>query len=268
VSAPRPQDAAAREAQAAQAAQTAAEPAESPARWLLRGQGLAKRFGALSALHPLNLEICRGETLALLGPNGAGKSVLLHILAGLLRPSAGELLRPGAAGSNRAAARRGVGLVGHASFLYPALSVRENLQLAARLHGLPDASARARRELAAAGLWEAAELRAGALSRGLAQRAAVARALVHEPALLLLDEPFTGLDTRAADALARRLAARRAAGSAAVLVTHNLARASALADRALLLRRGRGIWLPTAELASPQLLAAACDRALNERGAP
>jgi len=249
-----------------QAAVQAEPEAADSARWLLRGRGLAKRFGALTALHPLNLEVSRGETLALLGPNGAGKSVLLHILAGLLRASAGELLRPGA--PDRAAARRSVGLVGHASFLYPALSVRENLRLAAHLHGLPDASARARRELAAAGLWEAAELRAGALSRGLAQRAAVARALVHEPALLLLDEPFTGLDTRAADALARRLAARRAAGSAAVIVTHNPARASGLADRALLLRRGRGIWLPAADLASPQLLAAACDRALNERGAP
>lgn len=247
---------------------SAAQAAADSARWLLRGRGVAKRFGALTALHPLNLEVSRGETLALLGPNGAGKSVLLHILAGLLRPSEGALLRPGAAGSSRAAARRSVGLVGHASFLYPALSVLENLKLAAHLHGLPDASARARRELAAAGLWEAAELRAGALSRGLAQRAAVARALVHEPALLLLDEPFTGLDTRAADALARRLAARRAAGSAAVIVTHNLARASGLADRALLLRRGRGSWLPAADLASPQLLAAACDRALNERSAP
>jgi len=209
---------------------------------LLRAHGLSKRFGPLTALAPLDLELAGGRGLAVLGPNGAGKTTLLRLLAGLARPSAGTIELAGERGT-RAARRKAIGLVGHASFLYPTLTTRENLLLTARLHGLASPGERAARILAEEELGSIAERRAGALSRGLAQRAAIARALVHDPPLVLLDEPWTGLDAPAAERLSRRLAALQRAGRALVIVTHDLARIPDLAARALVLVRGRAGWL-------------------------
>jgi heme exporter protein A len=208
----------------------------------LRTRGLEKRFGPLVALHALDLELAPGASLAVLGPNGAGKSTLLRVLAGLARPSAGTIEVASGARS-RVARRRAVGLVGHATFLTPTLTTRENLLLAARLHGLAAAGERVARALGDEELEAVAERRAGALSRGLAQRAAIARALLHDPALVLLDEPWTGLDARAAARLSGRLETEKRAGRALVVVTHDLARVVGLADRALVLVRGRARWL-------------------------
>jgi heme exporter protein A len=216
-------------------------------------RGLEKRFGPFVALRALDLEVPRGITLAVLGPNGAGKSTLLRLLAGLTRPSAGTLVVAGDA-QGRAERRRRIGLLGHATFLYPALTSRENVILAARLAGLRDAAQRADRWLDALDLGAVAHRRAGALSRGLAQRVAIARALVHEPELLLLDEPFTGLDPRAAARLAERLTALRSARTTAVLVSHDLGRAAALAERALVLVAGRATGLPSEALADAAAL--------------
>jgi len=222
---------------------------------LVRARGLAKRFGPLAALHPLDLTLAAGETLALLGPNGAGKSTLLRLLAGLARPSAGAVEVVAAA--SRPEQRAAVGLLAHATFLYGQLTARENLALAAKLYGVRDPNARAAALIAAHELAPVAERAAGALSRGWAQRVAIARALVHEPRLLLLDEPFTGLDPRAADKLAERLSAQRGGGRAAVLVTHELSRAAQLATRALVLVRGRARELAADALASAGALEAA-----------
>jgi len=227
----------------------------------LRTQGLEKRFGPLVALHALDLELAPGSALAVLGPNGAGKSTLLRLLAGLARPSAGTL-EVAAQARTRAAQRRAVGLVGHATFLTPTLTTRENLLLAARLYGLDSPAERAARALAAEELEAVAERRAGALSRGLAQRAAIARALLHDPKLVLLDEPWTGLDARAAARLSQRLLAEKRAGRALVVVTHDLARAAGLADRALVLVRGRAAWLDAAALHDTAALEAAAARAV------
>jgi heme exporter protein A len=216
---------------------------------VVRAVGLTKRFGPLAALAALDLTLAPGETLALLGPNGAGKSTLLRLLAGLARPSAGALW-VGPDGATRPARRAAVGLVAHATFLYPQLSARENLELAAMLYAVPQPEARASALIEAHELKPVAERAAGELSRGWAQRVAIARALVHEPRLLLLDEPFTGLDPRAAERLAERLAAQRAGERAAVLVTHELARAVQLATRALVLVRGRARALAPEALAS------------------
>jgi heme exporter protein A len=202
--------------------------------------GLTKRFGALTALADLDLEVAPGTAVAVLGPNGAGKSTLLRILAGLAKPTAGTVRYAGDAVRQRARAR--IGYIGHATFLYPALTARENLLFAARLHGVAAPRERAAALLAELGLVPVADRAAGSFSRGLAQRLAVARALVHDPALLLLDEPFTGLDPLSADRLAERIAVLRAAQRALVLVTHDLARAAALADRALVLVDGRVAW--------------------------
>jgi heme exporter protein A len=222
----------------------------------LRARGLSKCFGPRQALAPLDLALETGEALAVLGPNGAGKSTLLRLLAGLARPSAGSLEMDGA-GADRTARRRAIGLVGHATFLYPTLTARENLVLTARLFGVPAAAERAARMLREEQLEALAERRVGALSRGQAQRVAIARALIHDPALLLLDEPWTGLDPRAAVRLSERLAGLHAAGRSLVIVSHDLARVAGLATRALVLVRGRAAWLGVEALASETGLAPA-----------
>jgi ABC-type multidrug transport system ATPase subunit len=225
--------------------------------FVLRARGLEKRFGPLVALHALDLELAPGGVVAVLGPNGAGKSTLLRLLAGLARPSAGTIEVAAQAGGRRER-RRGVGLVGHATFLTPTLTTRENLILAARLHGLDAAAERAARALADEELDAVADRRAGALSRGLAQRAAIARALLHDPKLVLLDEPWTGLDARSAERLSARLLAEKRAGRALVVTTHDEDRVAGLADRALVLARGRATWLePTALLGESALAAGA-----------
>jgi len=230
---------------------------------VLRTRALEKRFGPLVALHPLDLELSAGSALAVLGSNGAGKSTLLRLLAGLARPSAGSLeLHPESASRSRAERRRCVGLVGHATFLTPTLSTRENLVLAARLYGLEAPDRCAAQALAAAELLPVAERRAGALSRGLAQRVAIARALLHDPRLVLLDEPWAGLDARAAARLSERLLAEKRAGRALVVVTHDLGRAVGLAERALLLARGRAVWLEPTALGDVAALEAAASAAL------
>jgi len=216
----------------------------APASVRVCGQGLGKRFGAVSALAGVDVALEGGEALAVLGPNGAGKSTLLRILAGLARPTAGGLeIQTGPTGAlavrKRGQARGAVGFAGHATLLYPELTARENLIFHGRLHGVADPAARADALLAEEGLARFAERRAGTFSRGMAQRLTIARALVHDPPLVLLDEPFTGLDRRAGDRLARRLVRLRDEQRAIVLVTHDLARASEIASAAMILLGGR-----------------------------
>jgi heme exporter protein A len=207
----------------------------------LRANGLEKRFGAVAALRGVDLVIERGDCLAVLGPNGAGKSTLLRLLAGLMRPTRGELEVAGRdqRALGRGAARALVGYVGHATLLYSELTALENLVFAGRLQGVRDPEVRARQLLEAQDLAHVADRRAGTFSRGMSQRLSIARALVHEPELLLFDEPFTGLDRAAADALAERLGALRSAERTCVLVTHELHQASRLASEAIVLARGR-----------------------------
>jgi heme exporter protein A len=239
----------------------AAPVAEPPA--AVEARGLEKRFGPLVALRALDLTLPRGSTLAVLGPNGAGKSTLLRLLAGLARPSSGTLSVAGDE-RGRAERRRRIGLLGHATFLYPTLTCRENLHLAARLCGLRDGAARTERWLEAMDLSFVADRRVAALSRGLAQRVAIARALLHDPELLLLDEPFTGLDPRAAARLGERLVALRSPRTSTILVSHDLFRAAALADLALVLVAGRAAWLPQEALADATALEAAYRHGVGE----
>jgi heme exporter protein A len=208
----------------------------------------------------VDLEAGEGSLVAVLGPNGAGKSTLLRCLAGLALPSAGSIeIRGERAERGRLRAR--VGLVAHATFLYGELSVRENLVFAARLHGVADPRGRAEALLAEDALGEWAERRAATLSRGLAQRAALARARAHDPPLLLLDEPFTGLDPRSAERLAARLRALRERGRTILLVSHDLARVAELADQAVVLRGGRVAGRASAAPLDPARLAEAAGEA-------
>jgi len=184
----------------------------------------------------------RGDVLVVVGPNGAGKTTLLRVLAGLARPSAGEVRVLGRKLERTAPeARRPIGFVSHQSLLYDDLTLAENVALAARLYGMARPRAAAMHALQSVELAERAHQRPRELSRGLLQRAAVARALVHDPLLLLLDEPFTGLDVPAAERLRELLLERQRRGLGLLLVTHHLEEAWDLATRVAVLSGGR--WL-------------------------
>ena len=204
-------------------------------------RGLTRRFGAATILRNLDLTVAGGETLALFGPNGAGKTTLLRTLAGLLRASEGEARVLGCRLPGDARLRRRIGYLGHESFLYRDLSPRENLQYYARLFGVDDGD-RPRALLARVGLERFADRRVATFSRGMLQRLGVARAILHEPDLLLLDEPLTGLDPSGAELLANLLAEQRATGVTVLMATHDLERALASATRAVVIARGCIAW--------------------------
>jgi heme exporter protein A len=206
---------------------------------VVEASGLTRAFGSRRAVDMVSFTLHAGDCLALFGPNGAGKTTLLRLLAGLLAPSAGSCRVGGVSLRDGRAARALVGLVSHASMLYGALTARENVEFTARLYGLRDARTAAARALAAMRVVDRADTPVRALSRGLQQRVSVARAIVHEPRVLLCDEPYTGLDELGAAALTAALHERRASGAALLLVTHNLGEGLALATHAAIMRRGR-----------------------------
>lgn len=207
----------------------------------ISARSVEKRFGPVAALRGVDLDVEGGQAVAVLGPNGAGKSTLLRILAGLARPTAGSvsIRRGGRAPDGRGRARAWVGFAGHATLLYPELTARENLVFHGRLQGVVDPALRADQLLDEEGLTPVADRRVRTFSRGMAQRLSIARALVQDPPLLLLDEPFTGLDRRAGDRLSERLQRLRSEGRAILLVTHDLLRTSEIADAALILVSGQ-----------------------------
>lgn len=208
---------------------------------VVTAEGLARAFDGRRVVDGVSLAIGEGECLALFGPNGAGKTTLLRLLAGLLAPTAGSCHVGGVSlrsGRGREA-RRQVGLISHASMLYAALTARENVEFAARMYGLPRPAEAARRALAKMRVADRAETPVRTLSRGLQQRVSIARAIVHEPRLLLCDEPYTGLDEVGSSALTTALADRRQQGAALMLVTHNLGEGLAVATHAAIMRRGR-----------------------------
>ncbi|HET7241367.1 MAG TPA: heme ABC exporter ATP-binding protein CcmA, partial [Gemmatimonadales bacterium] len=207
---------------------------------LLEATGLRRAYGRRQVLRDIDLTVAAGEAVAVAGPNGAGKTTLLRVLAGLARPDRGEVRLEGQPLRRDAPEiRRAVGLVSHQTLLYDDLTLHENLTFAARLYGLPTPSAAARSALDEAGLGARADESPRRLSRGLAQRAAIARALLHRPRVLLLDEPFTALDAAASERLRDELRARREQGLGIVLVTHQLAEAWEVATRIAVLVDGR-----------------------------
>lgn len=201
---------------------------------------VSRHFGRRRALAHVSLECRAGEVLGLLGPNGAGKSTLLSLLATLIVPSTGEI-RYGErtvaeAGS---ALRARLGLLAHDLYLYPELSARENLEFFARLYGLPDWQARVERALERAQLTSRAEEPVVGFSRGMRQRLALERTLLHDPRLVLLDEPFTGLDDASTETLIARLRDLASNGAMVVLATHDLDVVESLLDRAAIFVGGR-----------------------------
>jgi heme exporter protein A len=197
--------------------------------------GLARSYGEREALAGVSLSLGAGQTLVVFGPNGAGKTTLLRILATLLRPHAGKVTVLDCDLPDDAWRVRGqIGLLGHEPLLYRELTARENLLFHARLHGVE--SSRVQELLAAVGIAQRADEPLRTLSRGTVQRAAVARAVLHDPPLLLLDEPRANLDPAAAELIEPLIG--RASGRTRVLVTHDVEGALAEADVALGLRGG------------------------------
>lgn len=207
---------------------------------LLEATGLRRAYGRRQVLRDIDLTVAAGEAVAVAGPNGAGKTTLLRVLAGLARPDRGEVRVEGQPlRRDSPEIRRAVGLVSHQTLLYDDLTLHENLTFAARLYGLATPAAAARSALDEAGLGARADESPRRLSRGLAQRAAIARALLHRPRVLLLDEPFTALDAAASERLRDELRARREQGLGIVLVTHQLGEAWAVATRIAVIVEGR-----------------------------
>lgn len=206
----------------------------------IEGRGLACSFGATRALQGVDLELRAGTTTVIEGPNGSGKSTLTNVLSLLLRPSRGTLRFGAHDALARAAELRGsIGVLAHAAMVYPDLTGIESLELAVRLYAVAGGAARVaelreRFEIAGFG-----DRPTRTYSRGQLQRVALARALVHAPRLLLLDEPSTGLDTRATERLIAAVRAETARGAIVALVTHDSSLADALADTRIALDRGR-----------------------------
>jgi heme exporter protein A len=217
----------------------------------LRLEGLERRYGERVALRGVSLTLAPGRTLAVFGANGAGKTTLLRVLATLLRPHAGTAEVLGRVLPREGWAVRGrIGLLAHEPLLYRDLSPRENLRFQARLHRV--AEGRVDELLEAVGLARRADDPLRTLSRGMAQRAAVCRAVLHEPELLLLDEPYANLDPAAVDAVAPLIGP--GAGPARVLITHDLEEGLDEADLVLGLRAGAPALLaPTGDVRAGQL---------------
>jgi heme exporter protein A len=195
---------------------------------VISARGLSKRFGEKRALAAVDIELERGGFLLVTGPNGAGKTTLLRLCAGLLVPSGGEI----AIGVDRS----GVGLVAHEPLVYRELTPLENLELYGRLYRLQERRERSGMLLERFGLWDVRHERVSSLSRGMTQRLALCRAMLHEPQLLLLDEPYAGLDAEGADLVDRELGGLAGTRTVA-LATHAPARVEPLASARLALHR-------------------------------
>jgi len=193
---------------------------------MIRARGLAKRFGAKRVLAPLDLDVGEGDFVVVTGPNGSGKTTLLRVLAGLVAPTAGEL--------ELGVDRSELGLLAHEPLVYRELSALENLELFGRLYRVPERRERIGMLLERYGLWDVRQERAGSFSRGMTQRLALCRALLHEPRLLLLDEPFNALDAEGVELLQRELGTLRAERTV-VIATHEPERLAPLATGRLAL---------------------------------
>ncbi len=209
----------------------------------IEARSLVKSFGHQVALRGVDLAVQEGEFLTLFGPNGAGKTTLMRIVASLTRPSEGMvLLRGQDLGKAPPTQRRHIGLISHNPLLYGDLTADENLRFFARLYELGDGRARIDHVLNQVGLAARRREPVRNYSRGMVQRLAIARAILPDPDIMLLDEPYTGLDLQAADMLRSVLEDLVAANRTVILTTHNLEQGLEMCDRAAVLHRGKVAW--------------------------
>jgi heme exporter protein A len=214
-------------------------PADAPA---VEALGVEKWYGPLPAVRGIDLALARGEFLTIFGPNGAGKSTLLRMLCGAVRPTRGAVRVTGHdVGGEEEGWRRKIGLLSHQTFLYPGLSAAENLDFYARLYSLPDRKNRVAEALRDVGLLDRAGDRVRTFSRGMQQRLALARTLLHDPEVVFLDEPYTGLDPHASAMLRAVLDRLKDGRRTVVLVTHNLSQGLEQADRVAVQVGGRWV---------------------------
>jgi heme ABC exporter ATP-binding subunit CcmA len=204
-------------------------------------QGVWKYYGDFPALRDIGLDVAPGSTVALLGRNGAGKTTLLRILAGLSKPTRGAVKIHGAVAREQTTRRR-IGVLGHGISLYDELSAAENLTIFAKLYGLAQPVRTAEAMLERVGLARVRDGLVREFSRGMRQRLAVGRAFLHDPEVLLLDEPFTALDDRAIAVLQSMLQDARSRGRTIVLSTHQLREALELATHVVFLQRGQAAY--------------------------
>lgn len=209
----------------------------------IRAAKLTKAFGHQVALRGVDLAVADGEFLALFGPNGAGKTTLMRIIASLTRPSAGVVEVQGQDLSKAATSvRRHIGLISHNPLLYGDLTPDENLRFFARMYDIPQASSRIDVLLEQVGLTNRRHDPVRTFSRGMVQRLAIARAILHDPTIMLLDEPYTGLDLQAADMLRSFLQDLATSGRTVILTTHSLEQGLEMCTRAAVLHKGRVAW--------------------------
>jgi len=207
---------------------------------MIRLEAVVKQYGLNPVLRGVDLHVRQGEFVTLVGPNGAGKSTLLGIVATLLQPTSGTVRVGGWALPGQAdRVRRHIGLVSHHALLYRDLTAAENLTFYGKLYRLDDPEARALEALRGVGLYARQRDPVGTFSRGMLQRLTIARATLHEPDVLLLDEPYTGLDQEASGLLDELLRAEAARGRTILMITHDLEHGLGLADRLAILHRGQ-----------------------------
>ncbi len=210
---------------------------------MIQVKSLVKSFGPTTALRGVNLSVPDGQFVTLVGPNGAGKTTLLRILATLSRPTLGQVKIAGHELPKGAAdARRNIGLVSHQTLLYGDISAEENLRFYGRMYDVSGLDRRIMQVLEMVGLAQRRRDPVRTFSRGMQQRLAIARAVLHRPALMLLDEPYTGLDQDAAARLEAVMSSVGTEGRTVVMTTHDLERGLAVADRVVILAKGRVVF--------------------------
>jgi ABC-2 type transport system ATP-binding protein len=204
---------------------------------LIELQSLSKSFGRVLAVNRLSFSVGAGEIFGLLGPNGAGKTTTIRMLGALIEPSAGEAWVNGfRVGYQDQEIRRSVGILTEAPGLYDQLSAKRNLEFYAQMYDVDDCAGQVERYLRMLGLWERRHEAVGKFSKGMRQKLAIARTLLHEPDVIFLDEPTSGLDPQAARMLRNFIADLRDDGRAIILCTHNLDEADRLCDRVAVIK--------------------------------
>jgi|TARA_B100000315_G_scaffold153252_1_gene141938 heme ABC exporter ATP-binding subunit CcmA len=217
---------------------------DSPGRpWAIKTEGLTKSFGAYPALRGLNLEIEPGKSVVIFGPNGAGKTTLIKILATIMNPSSGTITVDGLnIKSHAKEIRHRIGVVTHQTFLYNNLTAYENLEFYGRMFDVPKLKERVHEIIRLVGMTARLHDRVATLSRGMQQRLSIARALLHKPTIILLDEPETGLDPEAIPLLWDALHNETGRKRTVVLTTHNLERGLELGERLFILDKGKIVY--------------------------
>ena len=204
-------------------------------------KGLSKSYGKRRVLNKIDLEIKKGEFVAIFGPNGAGKTTLLKTISTIIEPTNGNVVVNGIdCSTNPAGIRQVIGAISHETYLYEELTARENMVFFSQMYGMKrkDIHDRVDELLKNVSLFQRADDRVGSFSRGMKQRLSIARAMLHEPGILLMDEPYTGLDQHAAENFEKVLISTGTLGITRIMITHNIERAFKVCDRMLIMDRG------------------------------